>query len=93
VLTGEASEHRSYVIAGYHEAADRCVRTKEWSYVRGPGDQPDELYNLIEDPRETRNLIDERRDVALRLAAALGRHFFREPMAAVKGLQARYELG
>ena len=43
----------------------RGVRTEEWKYVHSPhGDGgPDrhkgELYNLREDPGETRNLIDE----------------------------------
>ncbi len=92
VLTGEAGEHRDAVIMGYHEAEDRCVRTKEWSYVHRPEGQPDELYNLVEDPRETRNLIDEYRDVAARLASAFGRYFYRTPVTEVKGVQGRYEV-
>jgi len=92
VLRGDADEHRDVVIIGYHDAEDRCVRTKEWSYVRRPEGQPDELYNLIEDPRETRNVVDEYRDVAARLAAAFGRYFYREPVKEVKGLQGRYEV-
>jgi len=92
VLTGEREAHRDYVIMGYHEAQDRCVRTKEWSYVHRPGDQPDELYNLVDDPRERVNLIDERRDIAVKLAAAFGKQFYRERVTVVKGLQAKYEL-
>jgi len=92
VLTGESEEHRDAVIIGYHEGEDRCVRTKEWSYIHRPEGQPDELYNLKEDPRETRNLIDERKDAALKLASAFGRYFYKTPPRAVKGIQGRYEL-
>ncbi|RLF02838.1 MAG: sulfatase, partial [Thermoprotei archaeon] len=92
VLTGEREEHRDYVIMGFHEAPDRCVRTKEWSYIHKPGDQPDELYNLVDDPKERINLIDERRDIALKLAAAFGKQFYRESVRVIKGLQAKYEL-
>ena len=92
VLVGEASEHRDAVIIGYHEGEDRCIRTKEWSYIHRPGEQPDELYDLIRDPRETKNLIDECRDVALRLASMFGKYYYRGSLEAVKGIQAKYEL-
>lgn len=92
VLTGEKESRRDAVIMGYHEGEDRCVRTKEWSYIYRPEGQPDELYNLVDDPRETRNLIDEKKDVALRLASVFGRYFYRKPPLAVKGIQGKYEL-
>jgi N-acetylglucosamine-6-sulfatase len=43
----------------------RGVRTREWKYVHypsgdgGPDRHRAELYSLLEDPRETRNLIDD----------------------------------
>ena len=92
VLEGDRDQHREAIIAGYHEAGDRCVRDSEWSYVHRPGDQPDELYHLTEDPRETRNLVDDYPQEAQRLAACFGPSFFRGPLAAVKGLQGRYEM-
>ena len=92
ILEGEAEEHRKYVIMGYHEGEDRCVRTKEWSYIHRPEGEPDELYNLIEDPRETVNLIDEEKEVAIKLASAFGRYFYRSAVKEVKGVQGRYEL-
>jgi len=92
VLEGAREEHRKYIISGYHEAMDRCIRSKEWSFIKRPEGQPDELYNLIEDPKEKNNLIDERRDIAMQLASYYGSYFFKagRPLS-VKGLQGRYE--
>jgi arylsulfatase A-like enzyme len=93
VLRGDADEHRQVVITGYHEAPDRCVRDRMWSYVRRPEGEPDELYNLIEDPRERHNLIDEYPGQARRLARAFGSYFRRgATQVEVKGVQGKYEL-
>ena len=92
VLTGEIEEHRKAVIIGYHEGEDRCIRTREWSYIHRPEGQPDELYNLIKDPREEVNLIDDRKDVALKMASMFGKYFYRTSLKVVKGLQGRYEI-
>jgi arylsulfatase A-like enzyme len=93
VLEGETEAHRPAIIAGYHEARDRCVRDQTWSYVHRPEGQPDELYHLVEDPRETRNLVDDHPEEARRLASQFGPYFFRGPIGAVKGIQGRYEMG
>ncbi|MEM1607175.1 MAG: sulfatase [Candidatus Bathyarchaeia archaeon] len=94
VVEGLREEHRSHIIAGYHEAADRCVRNREWSYVKRPEGQPDELYYLVEDPKERNNLIDCRIDVAKSLSSYYGLYFHRmETPWLVKGLQGRYEAG
>jgi len=92
LLTGEADEHRDAVIMGYHEAEERCIRDKEWSFIHRPDDQPDELYNLKEDPRETCNLIDEYSDIATRLASKFGKYFYKIGPTKIKGLQGKYEL-
>jgi len=93
VLEGDADVHRPAIIVGYHEAPDRCVRDQAWSYVRRPGDQPDELYHLADDPRETRNLVDDHPEQARRLARCFGPYFFRGAVTEVKGIQGRYEMG
>ncbi len=93
VLEGDGDSHRSAIIVGYHAAHDRCVRDQAWSYIRRPGDEPDELYDLEGDPRETRNLVDEHPEKARRLASAFGPYFFRGRVAEVKGIQGRYEMG
>lgn len=92
VLYKGVDEHRSAVISGYHEGVERCIRDARWSYIQRPQDQPDELYDLKEDPKERRNLIDERLDQSKRLAALFGSHFRRGESRGVKGVQGRYEL-
>jgi arylsulfatase A-like enzyme len=92
VLRGEAAEHRSVVVSGFHAAEDRVLRDGRWSYVRRPAGEPDELYDLAADPREETNRIDQAPEVAARLLARLGPQFLRRPVRAVKGLMGRYEL-
>lgn len=58
---------------------------------RRPEGQPDELYNLVEDPGERHNVIDEHPEVAQRLAAMFGSLHLKE-MSVVKGIQGRYEV-
>jgi arylsulfatase A-like enzyme len=45
-----------YHAAGWGETPLRIIRTREWKYGYSAGDKG-ELYNLIDDPAETRNLI------------------------------------
>ena len=97
VLRGESDVLRDVIVTGYHEAPDRCVRDRTWSYVQRPEGEPDELYNLIDDPRERTNLIDEHPDEARRLARAFGRYFRFQlqegvSLTQVKGIQGKYEL-
>jgi len=93
VLEGETEDHRPAIIVGFHEAQERCVRDKTWSYVHRPEGEPDELYHLLDDPRETKNLIDAHPEEVRRLATHFGPYFFRGPMREVKGIQGQYELG
>ena len=62
-----------------------------WSYIHRPEGKPDELYNLMEDPRERRNLIDEYPEEAARLAAVLG-PLYAVKRTMIKGIQGRYEV-
>jgi choline-sulfatase len=93
VLAGDTDTHRQAIITGYYESPARCIRDATWSYIQREEGEPDELYNLAEDPHERVNLIDACPDEARRLAASFGRVFRKKaaPMA-VKGIQARYEL-
>lgn len=92
VLEGKTDEHREAVIVGYHPGIDRCIRDKEWSFVQRPEGEPDELYHLTEDLRETNNLIDDRHEQAQRLSAMFGSYFRRAPAKEIKGIQGRYEM-
>ena len=89
----KTDEHREMIIAGSYAAVDRCVRDKTWSDVRRPGGEPDELYNLLDAPRERTNLIDQRPGQAQRLARALGSVYQSgAAQVEVKSIQGKYEL-
>jgi len=92
VVRGEVDSHRSFVVSGYHGGAERCVRDGRFSYVRRPEGEPDELYDLAADPRETANLIDRAPGEARRLASAFGTMFMGRPISTVKGIQGKYEV-
>ncbi|RPI81841.1 MAG: sulfatase [Chloroflexi bacterium] len=93
VLLGDSDTHRSEIITGYHESAVRCIRDSKWTYIQRAEGEPDELYNLEDDPREQKNLIDEFPEEAKRLASTFGRNFRKKgAQTAVKGIQKRYEL-
>ncbi len=91
VFRGEVEAVREAIISGYHEAPDRCVRDKVWSYIRRPEGEPDELYHLLDDPQERNNLIDQHPEQAQRLAGMFGGLYslWGEP---VKGVQGKYEV-
>ncbi len=92
VLRGETNEHRQAIITGFYSGLDRCIRDKKWSYIARPEEEPDELYNIQDDPRETKNMIDECHQEALRLSRMFGSYFYQIPKKAIKGLQGRYEM-
>ena len=106
VIRGDVASVRDTIITGFHAAPDRCVRDQRWSYICRPEGEPDELYDLLRDPGEEHNLVDEHPDEAVRLAGAFGSHYglglamgrfgdYRGELAAtaVKGVQGRYEVG
>ena len=92
VLKGETNEHRQAIITGFYEGFDRCIRDKKWSYIARPDEKPDELYDLQNDPQETKNMIDKYHQEALRLSRMFGSYFYRGSRRAIKGLQGRYEM-
>lgn len=50
---------RERVVVYDEYGATRMIRTKEWKYVHRYPYGPDELYDLLEDPAETSNRIDD----------------------------------
>jgi len=91
LIRGEVESQRDAVICGYHQAPDRCIRDKTWSYIRRPEGEVDELYNLVEDPHERINLIDKYPEQAQRLAGMFGALYALKG-APVKGVQGKYEV-
>jgi arylsulfatase A-like enzyme len=91
LIRGEVSAVRQAVISGYFAAPDRCIRDRVWSYIRRPEGEPDEPYNLQEDPKETVNLVDRYPQEAQRLAGMFGTLYALRG-APVKGVQGKYEV-
>jgi len=60
VLTGRADEARDRVVVYDEYGPVRMIRTREWKYVQRWPDGPDELYDLVRDGDERRNLADEK---------------------------------
>lgn len=91
VLVRRSDAHREAIITGYHEGIDRCIRTPRWSYIERPAGEPDELYDLVDDPGERRNLIGAHPEEAQRLGRLFGRTY-RPRRRRGRGIQGKYEL-
>jgi len=59
VLEGTRQGDREAVVIYDEYGPVRMVRTKEWKYVYRHPDGPHELFDLVNDPDERRNLADE----------------------------------
>lgn len=88
---GDVQRVREAVISGFKGGPDRCIRDETWSLVLRPGNEADELYNLKTDPRETKNVIDQHKDVVARLAGQFG-VIFALAGRPIKGLQGSFEV-
>lgn len=61
ILTGSQERFRDEVVVYDEYGPVRMIRTKEWKYVHRYPDGPHELYDLVQDPEEYRNLADDPR--------------------------------
>ncbi len=59
LLRGEALPPRDHVVVFDEYGPVRMIRTREWKYVHRYPYGPHELYDLVGDPHETRNLSDD----------------------------------
>lgn len=75
LITGAKDKIHEYVNIGFFNVDDRCIRDEEWSYIRRPDAKKCELYNLIEDPEEQRNLVSSNSQQAKKMENALARIF------------------
>lgn len=91
LIRGDIEFLRRCSISGYHSGPERCIRDETWSLILRPGDQPDELYHLENDPREQCNVIEQYRDVALNLKAQFGA-IYAVTTGPIKGLQGSFEV-
>jgi arylsulfatase A-like enzyme len=67
-LVGESKEGRDHLVV---HAGGLALRKGAWKYIPPQGSRSGELYNLEEDPGETKNLASERREIASDLGALL----------------------
>ncbi|MEW6358779.1 MAG: sulfatase-like hydrolase/transferase [Planctomycetota bacterium] len=59
LLRGENMKERESVVIFDEYGPVRMVRTKEWKYVYRHAHGPHELYDMVNDPDERRNLVDD----------------------------------
>ena len=63
VIEGRADESREEVVVFDEYGPVRMIRTREWKYVErhpeGPGEIPNELWDLVNDPDERANLVSD----------------------------------
>jgi len=92
LVSGEADSIREYAVSGYHESPYRTVRDKRWALIVTPDGQDDELYDMIADPTEQKNIIAQHRDVAERMRSHLGEYTFTKRPRTWMDIQTRYEV-
>jgi len=75
LLRGEETEWPNEVFFEY--IATRVVQTPQWKYTKRYMASPDELYDMVNDPRETNNLVNDPvyADVVKRMDARLTEFF------------------
>lgn len=56
-LCGEETDDEKAVVIYSEYGPVRMIRTKEWKYIHCYPHGPNELYNLVQDPNESKNLI------------------------------------
>lgn len=64
VLQGKTDHHRDNVITA--ERGYRCLRTQRYKFIQNSNDK-NELYDLIEDPGEMNNIVNEKGEIAQEL--------------------------
>ncbi len=89
VLLGQTQQARDHVVIYDEYGPTRMIRTERWKYVHRYPDGPHELWDLVNDPDERHNLIDDPayRPRARELRAALETWFARYADPRVDGLK------
>ena len=75
LIRGEREKIHETVTMGFFSSDIRCIRDEEWSYIRKSNLQDCELYNLLEDPDDTINVIGKYPDKAKEMEKALAKIF------------------
>lgn len=72
LLRGTATEHRTETISALHNF--RCIRTERFKFIDNYNDVH-ELYDLVEDPHELRNIAADKPDVVKDLRGRMNERF------------------
>lgn len=64
-LSGKTNDAKERIVVFDEYGPVRMIRTQEWKYVHRYPYGPHELYDLVDDPTERKNLIDEKSRKAL----------------------------
>jgi arylsulfatase A-like enzyme len=75
LVTGHAEKLHDYITMGFFDSVDRCIRDERWSYIRRSEGKACELYDLVEDPKEQKNLVDELPDKAKEMEGAIAKTY------------------
>jgi arylsulfatase A-like enzyme len=75
LLESETDKIREYATMGFFSAEHRCIRDERWSYIRRPEGEEPELYDLVEDWEERRNLVGDFPDIARKLDDSIAKVF------------------
>jgi len=75
LLVGRGDFQREFVVGGRFDERARpwFLRTRKWRYIWYPDDQPEELYEIEEDPLETRNVAEAHPEQLTRFREELAR--------------------
>ena len=60
VLTGKTNDAQDKIVVFDEYGPVRMIRTQEWKYVHRYPYGPHELYDIVNDPRERKNLVDDK---------------------------------
>jgi len=87
VLRGETDEARENVVVYDEYGPVRMIRTPEWKYVHRYPFGPHELYDMVADPDERKNLVDEksRQSVVTEMRRRLAGWFARYVVSRLDG--------
>lgn len=78
VLEGKETMQRDSVVVYDEYGPVRMIRTKEWKYIHRYPYGPHELYDLINDPDEKRNVVDDsdKEEIVIEMKASLEEWFY-----------------
>ncbi|MCP4643677.1 MAG: sulfatase-like hydrolase/transferase, partial [bacterium] len=87
LLSGAAGKVRDNVVVFDEYGPVRMIRTREWKYVHRYPFGPHELYDMVSDPDERKNLVDDKSRLAVvtDMRARLARWFARYVVPRLDG--------